>query len=122
MPAIDQILTAQAQKEVTANAGLDAVSVAGLFGRRASTCVGLSWGYYGGTMLISGALTQIANGAVTLAASATNYIEANPTTGAVTANTSGFTSGRIPLYKAITGTSGVTSWEQFRLVQFATMP
>jgi len=122
MPTIDQILTAQAQKEVTANAGIDAVSVAGLFGRRASTCVGLSWGYYGGTMLIGGVLTQIPSGTVTLAASATNYIEANPSTGAVTANTTGFTSGRIPLYKAVVGASSVTSWEQFRVIQFATMP
>lgn len=114
-PTFDPILTAQASKEVTANAYFDAASPATLYGRRQSTCSGLTWGYYGGNVLVNGALTQIANGTLTLTASATNYVEAEPTTGAVSSNTTGFTAGRTPLYTVVTGTATVTSYTDHRL-------
>jgi hypothetical protein len=114
---LDTIQQAQASKEVTANAMFDAASPAMLFGRRASTTTGLTWGYYGGYK--NG--TAIANGTVTLTASNTNYVEAT-TAGVVSANTSGFTSGRHPLYEIVVGASTVTSYLDRRELTFYTKP
>ena len=107
---LDTIQQSQAQKEVTANAMFDAASPAMLYGRRASTCSGLTWGYYGGYLSVSGTPTAVANGTLTLTASDVNYIEADATTGAVSSNLVGFTVGSIPLYEVTTGASSVTSY------------
>jgi len=112
---LDALSSSQAGKEITANAYFDSASPATLYGRRQSTTSGLTWGYYGGNVLVNGALTQIANGTLSLTASASNYIEAEPTTGAVSSNTTGFTAGRTPLYTAVTGTSTVSSYTDHRL-------
>ena len=111
----DALVQSQASKEITANALFDALSPASLYGRRQSTSSGLTWGYYGGNVLVNGVLTQIANGTLTLTASTTNYLEAEPTTGAVSSNTTGFTAGRTPLYTVVTGTATVTSYTDHRL-------
>lgn len=111
----DALSQSQAGKEITANALFDAASPAMLYARRQSTCSGLTWGYYGGNVLVNGALTQIANGTLALTASTTNYIEAEPTTGAVSSNTTGFTAGRTPLYTVVTGSATVTSYTDHRL-------
>lgn len=118
---LDLISTAQAQKEVTANALFDAASPGSYFGRRASTTVSLTWGYYGAVLMVSGTPTRIANGQITLAASVVTYIEAT-TAGVVSGNTTGWTSGSIPLYKVTTGPSGVTAYEDFRCMAFAVKP
>jgi len=112
---LDLILTSQASKEVTANALFDAASPASVFGRRASTCIGLTWGYYGGVANIAGTPTAVANGTLNLTASATNYIQFNTATGVISANTSGFTAGYLQLYIVVCGTSGVTSWTDMRI-------
>lgn len=111
----DAIIQAQASKEVTANALFDALSPASIYGRRQSTSSGLTWGYYGGNVLVNGVLTQIANGTLTLTANLTNYIEAEPTTGAVSFNTTAFTAGRTPLYTVVAGASTVSSYTDHRL-------
>jgi hypothetical protein len=111
---LDLISSSQASKEVTANALFDAASPAMLFGRRSSTTAALTWGYYGGTLLVDGVLTAIANGTVALSASSTNYVEATRA-GVVSKNTTGFTAGRIPLYKVVTGAATVTSYEDWRI-------
>jgi hypothetical protein len=111
----DAISQSQASKEITANAMFDALSPASLYGRRQSTTSGLTWGYYGGNVLVIGVLTQIANATIALTASATNYLEAEPTTGAVSKNTTGFTAGRTPLYTIVTGTATVTSYTDHRI-------
>ena len=112
---LDALSSSQAGKEITANAFFDAASPATLYGRRQSTTSGLTWGYYGGNVLVNGALTQIANGTLSLTASASNYIEAEPTTGAVSFNTTGFTAGLTPIYTAVTGTSTVSSYTDHRI-------
>ncbi len=111
----DALVQSQASKEITANAYFDASSPATLYGRRQSTSSGLTWGYYGGNVLVNGVLTQIANGTLTLTASSTNYVEAEPTTGSVSSNTTGFTAGRMPLYSVVTGTATVTSYTDYRI-------
>jgi hypothetical protein len=111
---LDLISSSQASKEVTANALFDAASPAILFGRRASTTAALTWGYYGGTIMVDGVLTAIANGTVALSASTTNYIEATRA-GVVSKNTTGFTPGSTPLYSVVTGASTITSYTDYRL-------
>jgi hypothetical protein len=110
---LDLIAQSQASKEITANALFDAGSPAALFGRRASVCSGLTWGYYGGSWLMDGSGYAIANGSIALSASATNYIEADRS-GAVSKNTTAFTPGRTPLYAVVTGPSTVTSYTDWR--------
>ena len=111
---LDLISASQASKEATANELFNAGSPAALFGRRASTCTGLTWGYYGGRLSVAGVSTLINNGTVTpLAADTTNYIEAT-TAGVVSKNTVGFTGGSIPLYAVVTGPSSVTSYTDYR--------
>jgi hypothetical protein len=110
---LDIISALQASKEATANAMFDAASTAMLFGRRASACSALTWGYYGGRMLVDGVLTAVANGTVALTASTTNYVEATRA-GVVSKNTTAFTAGSIPLYTIVTGTATVTSYTDER--------
>jgi hypothetical protein len=112
---LDLIAVAQASKEVTANALFDAMSPAAIFGRREAGCSGLTWAYYGGWMYTTGgALQQIQNGSVTLTASANNRIEVD-NAGAVFVHTNAnFTSGRLPLYLVVTGSTSVTSWQDYR--------
>ncbi|MBK8113519.1 MAG: hypothetical protein IPK44_02750 [Candidatus Accumulibacter sp.] len=90
------------------------MSQSALFSRYSSS--GLIWFYYGGTMIVDGVVTQIANNTttgVTLTASATNYIEADRS-GTVTKNTTGFTPGKIPLYTAVTNATTITSYTDCR--------
>lgn len=110
---LDAISVSQSAKEVTANELFDALSPASLFGRRASACAGLVWGYYGGPMVVDGALTPIGNSTIALAANSTVYVEASRG-GTVTSNATEFTAGRIPLYTVITGASTVSSYTDHR--------
>jgi hypothetical protein len=110
----DQILTAQAQKEVTANAAFDAMSAACFGGRRASVTTALTWGIYGGRVNVGGTYQLVADAAVTLTASATNYVEYDPATYTFSSNTSAFSAGRVPLYTVVTGVSTVTSYTDNR--------
>lgn len=112
---LDLILQAQASKEVTSNGLSDAASPAMTYGRRQSTCRGRTWGFYGGNVtLSSGTMSQIANGTLTLTASATNYIVANKATGAVsfsTATTNWNDSANYwRLYSVVVGAATVTSY------------
>lgn len=108
-----QIEAGQAQKEVTANGLFDAASPAMLFGRRAEGSAGLVFAVYGGAMAIDGVLTAIANQSVTCTASMTNYVETTRA-GVVSANTTGFTAGRVPLYECVAGASTITSYTDVR--------
>ena len=115
---LDLITTAQAQKEVTANALFDAASAAMLFGRRSSQCAGLSWGFYGGALMVGGTPTLISNGSLALTANATNYVEVISGASVVSRNTTGFTTGALALYSVITGAAAVTSYTDFRVFMF----
>lgn len=107
---LDTIASNQAAKEVVANALFDAASPAMIWGRHASACSGLTWGYYGGTY----AANSISNGTLTLTASTTNYVYGDNATGAVSVNTTGVPSGKIPLYAIVTGSTSVTSYTDLR--------
>ncbi|MEM5389231.1 hypothetical protein VSR68_37605 [Paraburkholderia phymatum] len=64
-----------------------------------------------------GKIHAIANGTLTLTASTTNYVYADPTTGAVSVNTTGYPSGKVPLYSIVTGTTTVSSYTDCRSYQ-----
>jgi hypothetical protein len=93
-----------------ANDNFKAVSAAGLYGYNAFTTTGLFFGYYGGRAFGN----TIADSAVLLTASTTNYIVANRTTGAVTAATTttnwNDTSNYLKLFSVVTGASSITSY------------
>lgn len=110
---LDLISASQSGKESTANALFDAASPTTLFGRRASTSSNLTWGYYGGTFMVDGVNTSIANGTLALTASSTNYVEATRA-GVISVNTTGFTAGNIPLYTITTNTTVVTAYTDER--------
>lgn len=118
---LDLIIQSQASKEVTANALFDAASPATTYGRRQSTCSGLTWGYYGGIIYnVSGTTNSIANGTLTLTASTTNYIVASKTDGAVSFSTATTNWNDVDnyweLYSVVTGTATVTSWSDYRVI------
>jgi len=108
----DELATSQAGKEVRINELLNAHSPAAVGGRRASTTTGLTWGFYGGKLLINGTVTAIANGTVTLTGSATNYVSLSQA-GAVAVATSR-NAQHIPLYTVITSVAAITSYTDER--------
>jgi len=111
---LDLIATSQASKEVTANALFDAASPNVIFGRRANTAAALTWGYYGGVCILAAGPTKIANGTLTLTDATTNYIEADTTTGAVSVNTTGWSTGTLHLYEVVTASGVVSSYTDWR--------
>jgi len=113
---IDTIAQNQGSKELTANAYFDAVSPASFMGRRESKCSGLVWGFYGGTMLVDGVLTQIyltTGNQTTLTANTTTYFELTRA-GIINKASGSFTPGNIPLYAIVTNAAAVTSYTDYR--------
>lgn len=78
-----------------------------------ATTSGLTLAYYGGQMVVDGVLTAISDGTVVLTDAATNYVEATRA-GVLSANTSAFTAGRIPLYTAVTAGGAITALTDVR--------
>lgn len=95
------------------NENFDAASPALMYGRDARTTAGLAWGYVGGRW--GGA--AIASGTVALAASTTNYVVADRSTGAISASV-GTTEWDSPeylrLYRVETGASTIIGYEDYR--------
>ena len=111
---LDELSVSQLSKEATINAALDAMSQGAIFGRRASTTTGVTWGYHGGMFRRGdGTLVAVANGTLTLTDAATNYLEVSGD-GTVSANTTGFTAGRLPLYSVTVSGGAVTAYTDYR--------
>lgn len=122
---LDQIPSGVASPEIIANSLFDANSPASGFGRHASACAGLVWGYYGGTVNIAGTPTQIASGTLNLTASSTCYIRLS-SAGVVSFVTSApagwpgpLAGGYTALYDVLTGAASVTSYNDWRTAQGA---
>jgi hypothetical protein len=119
---LDTISSTQSNKEAVVNALNDAASPGMIWGRHASVCIGLTWGYYGGAYFSNGSSNAVANGTVTLTANTTNYLYASATNGAVSVNTTGVPAGAIPLYVITTGASTVASYQDVRSYQPGAIP
>jgi hypothetical protein len=96
------------------DARLDAIAAAstflpGQYAERSAAHSGLNFGYYGGLVHNDNVVTSTSDGTVALTNATTNYVEVNVSTGAVTANTSGFTSGRIPLFTVVTSGGAIST-------------
>jgi len=114
---LTQVQTSQAQKEVTVNNLVDALSPAAIFGQNDLTTSGLTWGYYGGRYRG----IAIAHGTIALPASqASVYIVAAKATGVVSQSTSitnwNDSTNYDRLYLATTGGSTITDWDDYREV------
>lgn len=110
---LDLLSSTQGNKEASANALLDAASPAMAFGRRARTTVALDWGYYGGKIYIDGVRTTIAAGVLALSNNTTNYIQVSRA-GVVNRVTGTWDADKLPLYKVVTASGVVTSYEDHR--------
>lgn len=108
-----QLSTAQAGKETTVNELMRAVSPASALARRQSSS-GLSWDYYGiDRWYVNATATTKANTTLALTASSTRYVSADRAL-AVTEVATAFAPDKLALYKIVTGTSTVTSYEDHR--------
>lgn len=112
---LDLLQTNQLNKEKTQNALNSAFSPSALLAMRENTTDLLTWGYYGGNVLIGANLINIASGTLQLTDNATNYIEMNNTTGAITVNTTGFVTdgSKTPIYSVVVN-AGLKTWTDFR--------
>lgn len=105
----------QAGKEISINAAVAAASPAMLFARDELSCIGLTMRVFGGWFRG----IELAAQSITLTASATNYVEADPVTGVISSNTASFTAGRLSLYTVTTGAATQTAWTDHRQSLFA---
>lgn len=110
---MQNVSSSQTSPEVPLNENLTGLKPLEVFAYKPPTSSGLTWGYWGGRILVDGVITAVADGTVTLTASLTNYIEATRA-GVVSKNTTGFTAGAIPLYTVVVGASTVTSYTDER--------
>lgn len=111
---LQQLTEQTSGNETRVNELFDAASPATIYGRDAATSGGLTFGYLGGR--IDG--TSVANGTVALTGSATNYVVANRSTGAVSVatTTANWDNKSLyqRLYKIVAGAASITSWEDHR--------
>jgi hypothetical protein len=73
-----------------------------------ATTTGLTFGYFGGSVRNDNVITDTAGGTTVLADDDTNFIEVD-SSGVVTDNIVGFTTGQIPLYTVVTASGAITS-------------
>ena len=82
----------------------------GAFGYDPTTSVGLVFGFKAGRIMVGNVVKSLAAGTLALAASNTNYVEVDGAgAGTVSANTTAFTSGRMPLYLVVTGVAAIST-------------
>ena len=110
---LTQLTTAQAGKEATVNEINNAFSPVSYFGRKQSSS-GLSWDCYGlSRWYINATATTKANSTVSLTASSTRYVAADRAL-ALTESASAFPADKLALYKIVTETATVSSYEDHR--------
>lgn len=95
---------------IDADAGdVDALALdGGHFAQDDDTTTGLTFGYDAGRLFNGESIVSVSAGTLALSASATNYVEVSRG-GVVSKNTTGFTTGSVPLYQIVTGASSITT-------------
>lgn len=83
------------------------------WGQKETATTGLTYGYYGGPAFDGTNWVSVGDGTVALMASATNYVERTKG-GTVSSNTTGWTYGKLPMARVVTGSSTITSVQDFR--------
>lgn len=112
------ISTGQGNQAAKANALFDASAPVAIYAKKYATTSGLTLGFHGGKVAVNGVVTTVSDGTIFLTASATNYIEANPSTGDVSKNTTAYTPGYWRIGRAVTGTASITTWYDDRYLGF----
>ena len=84
------------------------------FGSDPLTTTGLTWGYFGGRVRNDNVVTTVTPGTIALTASATNYVQINPSNGAISVNTTGFASGQVPIAELVTSGTGILTYTDQR--------
>lgn len=107
------IIPNAASQELRANGLLDALSPAAIYGLKNEDTTALTLGLHGGKIPINGVVTVIADQTKSMTPSSVNYVQANPTTGSVTTNTTGYTPGYWRIGRATAGASSFT-WQDDR--------
>lgn len=111
---MQQIVAGQASAEIPMNENFEALDALSVFGKRHPVTSGLTWGFYGGQW---GGLA-IADGTVSLTNSATNYLVALRSSGAVSAATTTGNWDNVAtyarLYKLTVAGGAVTAAEDHR--------
>lgn len=111
---LQQWLNSQSNPETTVNENFTSLAHVGAYAMRPAATTGLIWAYYGGRW--GGA--SVADGTLTLTASATNYVVVNRSTGAIsvaTASTNWDNTGSYArVYKLTTAAATVTAVEDHR--------
>ncbi|MBW1953575.1 MAG: hypothetical protein JRI66_10910 [Deltaproteobacteria bacterium] len=75
---------------------------------------GLNFKYTAGKVRNDSVIAETPAGQVALTDNATNYVEVDPADGTMSANTTGFTSGKIPLYQVVTSGEAIDTVEDQR--------
>ena len=88
---------------------IDKALISHYFGENAASHSGLNFAYLGGVYRNNTTIATIAAGSIALTDDATNYIFVDVSAGAIAANTTGFTSGDIPLFTVITAAGAITN-------------
>lgn len=110
---LTQLTSSQAGKEITVNELMAALSIASPLSRRQSSS-GLNWDYYGiDRWYINATATTKANTTLALTASSTRYVSANRSL-TVSDNATAFPAAGLALYKVVTATASVSSYEDHR--------
>lgn len=78
------------------------------FAQDPDTTSGLTFGYKAGALRDDDSIISVSAGTVSLTDDATNYVEVD-SSGTVSANTSGFTIGQIPLHEIVTSSGSISS-------------
>jgi hypothetical protein len=113
------IAIGQGDQSSKANALFDAAVPVAIYAKKYATTTALTFGHHGGKISVNGVVTAIADGTLALSASTTNYVEANPSTGAVSKNTTAYTPGYWRIGRAVTGSASITTWYDDRFLNFA---
>lgn len=113
---LDLLQSSQQGKELTQNALNNAFSPASLFAKRDKTTALLTWGYYGGNLMIGSTLYSFNPSTILLTDNSTNYIELNHSNATVVVNTTGFATdaSKTRLYSVVTSGGQITDWTDYR--------
>jgi hypothetical protein len=79
-----------------------------LYGQDNATTTGLTFGYKAGSTRNDNVVATTAAGTIAMTDNDVNYIEVNPTTGVITTNITGFTTGLIPLFTVTAASAAIT--------------
>lgn len=109
LQAIRDLISAGSIGITATAADVDSIALdGGAFAVDTDNVSGLTWAHLGGRIWNGSAIVTVAADTLALTPSATNYVEVDQV-GVVSANTSAFTAGRVPLYVITTNGSGITA-------------